>query len=90
MNQIKVYGTNIYAEAMNQKKANEMITLPEIDTSSVRLYGDIDKMITLSRNGTRTIPQNNLMKYFFQELSKLGKLEENQILYLNNITKKIS
>jgi len=41
MNQIKVYGNNIYAEAMNQKTAREVVTLPGVDGASVSLYSDI-------------------------------------------------
>lgn len=46
-------------------------------------------MINLARDGNKTIPQNNLIKYFFQELQKLSKIEERQILYMNNLTIKI-
>jgi hypothetical protein len=47
---------------------------PEVDISSIYLYEDLQKMIALARDGNKTIPQNNLIKYFFQELKKLAKL----------------
>lgn len=46
-------------------------------------------MIALAREGNKTIPENNLIKYFFQELRKLAILEEKQILYMNNLTQKL-
>lgn len=49
----------------------------------MHLYEDLKKMITLAREGNKTIPQNNLITFFFQELQKLTKIEEKQILYLN-------
>lgn len=55
----------------------------------MQLYDDLQKMIMLARDGNRTIPQNNLIKYFFQELEKLSKLEQKQILYMSNLTQKI-
>lgn len=53
------------------------------------LYEDLKKMIIMARDGNRVIPQNNLIKYFFQELQKLSKIEQQQILYMNDLTIKI-
>ena len=68
---------------------NEVKLEPEVDISSIHLYEDLEKMITLAREGNKTIPENNLIKYFFQELRKLAILEEKQILYMNDLTQKL-
>lgn len=54
---------------------NEVKLEPEVDISSIHLYEDLEKMIALAREGNKTIPENNLIKYFFQELRKLAILE---------------
>lgn len=71
MTQIKVYGNSLYAEAMNDygdAKTAASDLEPEVDTQSMQLYDDLQKMIVLAKDGNKTIPQNNLIKYFFQEL----------------------
>ena len=91
MTQIRVHGNSLYADAMHNfhEKTNNIDLEPEVDTASMHLFEDLQKMITLSREGNKTIPQNNLIQYFFEELQKLAKLEEKQILYMNNLTIKI-
>ena len=92
MTQIKVYGNSLYAEAMNHKlkeSTSNIVLESDVDLSTMDLYEDLKKMIIMARDGNRVIPQNNLIKYFFQELQKLSKIEQQQILYMNDLTIKI-